>query len=456
MLRKLIISWLLFILTLIFVPLDIYQALIAGIFIFCLVRLIDNFGKEIIFLDLISLITVTQWLLGPLLYDLMGLKMAVPYDSYYEFALPSTLAFLVGLHLVTWKKGGQRKYIPVIRTRLTEYLSDRSILGVTLFAIGLPAWFIQPYVHPAISFIFSLFSYLLFVGLGFILFSNLKWKLAFITLGCLAIVYRTLLNGMIGTLVFWLIVFVSMYVLRRPLQWGFVFKTFFLLLGLWIVAILQSAKTEYRMQTWLIKRGVNGAEAKREIRQDIGLFTKLVVERILDPPKISNSEAWVLFAARINQGATVSLAMKHVPAAEPYAKGEVTILNTVTAFIPRALWPSKPSIGTADYFKRFTGVRLTKYNSVTLGALGDAYVDFAQLSFLLLFALGLIVSSMFTYFFYGSLSKPTLILWFLILYYSSITFSEISVPGYINSVFKVLLFIVSFRFFMRKFLRLNF
>jgi hypothetical protein len=260
---------------------------------------------------------------------------------------------------------------------------------------------------------------------------------------------------MIGVLVFWLLLLFIYRSLLRPIRIPMFVKWAFLVFGLWVLAVLQSSKTEYRQETWSIKNTVLGNQGKRDIKQDPFLFYSIIKERVLNPSKLFSMESSFEIFSRLNQGLLVSKAMQYVPRHQPFGLGEVTIFTTLTALLPRFLWAEKPLIGAHEYVKKYTGMKLGKYHSATLGPIGDAYVDFGKWGPFFLLVLGLIIGFYFKYFLLKSIVNPTYILWFIIPFYTSLSVSEVSVPGYLNGLFKIIVFLFLIRFFLVKSLRLR-
>jgi hypothetical protein len=63
------------------------------------------------------------------------------------------------------------------------------------------------------------------------------------------------------------------------------------------------------------------------------------------------------------------------------------------AILPRLFFPDKKIIGSQDKFEKFTGHSLEKQTSMTIGVLGDFYINFGRWgSFILLFVFGAIIS----------------------------------------------------------------
>jgi hypothetical protein len=402
---------------------------------------IIKLGKQFIFIELVSLVTWLQYIIGPLLFKEYGILMRVPYDTYFDYAIVAASLFVIGLQLPTYKLLFSSQANEKLRKQLIDYFSTNTNGGRTLLLIGLPVWLIQPFLPSSLSYIGSLISLLLLVGMCFLIFSNEKKDIILIIGGFIAILSNTLLHGMIGTSIFWLIIIFNYRSIRHPSKLPVFIKLFGVLVFAFVLMVFQSAKTVYRVHTWKISDTELSAGSKRSIEASPRIFYNLIKERVFNPNLLFDKKSMISFVARLNQGYILSRAMRWVPRSRNHGLGEITIINTITAFIPRILYPSKPTVGTGEYYYKYTGDKLGKFNSVTLGSLGDAYADFGKYGIFFTLIYGLIVG--YTYRYYVNLhsSNVVLIFWFAIIFFSSITVNEVSVPGYINALFKAFIFI---------------
>lgn len=416
---------------------------------------LNRIGTKFVYLELLSLIAVTQWLFAPMLAQRLGVNMDVSYEVYFEYAFPATLAYLFGLTIPLWNQKRLDSTISDIVKNIREKYYYRQQTGVILILIGLPFWILQNSSYTSLNYVFYLFSHLIMVGISLLLFTNYRFKWLWVCVIILILFYTSFLNGMIGSLIFWMFILLVIYSLNRPLKIPYLGRLLFLLLCIWIIIVLQASKTEYRILTWDIRKNDMTGYVTREIKQNPQIFYSLIKENVLNPNKIFKDKNILALTGRINQGSLVATAMAHVPKREDYGRGEVTIRYSVEAFIPRILWPDKPNVGQADYINKFAGLELGRFHSATLGALGDAYVDYGKYGFLFLGFMGFFVSGTFILFINKSKSTPTVLFWFLVLYFGTISITEISVAGYFNSVLKYVLFIVVVRFIINRLFKIG-
>lgn len=422
---------------------------ILALEIFFILYFLARIGRKFVFLELLALVAVTQWLFGPMLAEHYDIKIEVPYSRYFAYAIPGTLLYLAGLTLPLWHQRKLDQRIIVIFDRISDYYGNRHSWGIALILLGLPFWIYQNNVPVSLNFIFFLLSHLLMVGICLLMFTNYRLKWIWVGLGLFLLVTSTLLNGMIGSVIIWVFIIWMIYSTRKPVRISYAVKIISFLIFVWVLIVMQSAKTEYRKLTWLMKRNEMTGYVNREIKQDPALFYNLIKEKMFDTKIFSDQSSMIGLASRMNQGYLVSLAMDYVPRKRDFGRGNVTFYSSGIAFIPRIFWPDKPVVGQAEYFKKYTGVQLTKYTSATLGPIGDAYADFGSFGILFLGIFGLGIGGLFSFWISKSLHHPGFFLWFIVLYLGSIAVTEVSIAGYVNGVFKYVIFIFVMRFLLR-------
>lgn len=422
---------------------------IIGLEIFLLLLFLHRLGQKFVFLEWLALLATTQWLVFPLIgYTIRGV-MAVPYEDYFIYAVPATLAFVLLVTTPLWSSNLWDRYIQDTVQRLTEKYTGKQNMAIALFIAGAFFWIFQVYVPISLSLLFFMLAHLLLLSICLFIFIPYRYKWIWFGSGLLLIIATTLLNGMIGTVILWIFSVTVVYTTRYPIRMVLPLKFLFFGVAVWMIAVLQMSKTQYRKETWDIRQSEFSARQTREINQDPELFLSLVRKNAVEFDQLFKQANLVQMAYRLNQGMLVTYCMDYVPKRRSFGNGEVTIKNTLVAFIPRILWPDKPIVGQQEYFKAYTGIRLTKFTSSTLGPIGDAYADFGRYGFVFLALFGFLISSLYKWFIRASRRTPFYLLWFMILYLGTLLVSEISVASYINGVFKLLLFIYGMRLLLK-------
>ncbi len=434
---------------------SLIHALILALEFFSLFYFLERLGKKFVFLEILVFITITQWLFAPMIGQRFDVEMSVPYATYFEYALPATLIYLCGLTYPLWRQSKLDLKTEKIFNDLSIQYSNKQAWGILLVLIGLPCWIFQNSVSAALNYLFFLLAHLVMVGISLLMFTDYKWKWFWVAVGLMLLLSTTFLNGMIGSVIIWIFIIGVIYSVKRPVKIPFAVKIASLLIFVWVLTVLQAAKTEYRMLTWDIKKSEVSSRVRRDIDKDPQLFYELIKEKLLDLETLTEKNSIMALASRMNQGYLASHAMDYVPRRRAFGRGEVTISNTLTAFIPRILWKNKPVVGQAEYYKKYTGIQLTKYTSSTIGPLGDAYVDYGKWGMIFLGFFGWMIGSLYQFWVNKSMKDPSFILWFMVLYLGTISVTEVSVAGYINAVFKYILFIFAIRFVLRYVLKIK-
>lgn len=205
-----------------------------------------------------------------------------------------------------------------------------------------------------------------------------------------------------------LVVFIYLWLMQGALSAGifiefFVWSTYFFLMAslrfglslkwrssLVVIAIpvlvfVQSVKQEYRKLTW-------GGRKETGIE----LITGLGVEKQAgEEDSFAESDGVVKTVGRLNQGWHLGLVLRHVPKRQDFSNGEDFLGDIIGSVLPRIFFSDKKIIGSQDKFTKYTGHKLQKTTSMTIGVLGDFYINFGWWgSFVLLFLFGALVAKL--------------------------------------------------------------
>ena len=306
--------------------------------------------------------------------------MTISQEQLFAYTIPALLFLFSGVFLFN-------RDIPLRDhlKRIDAYQAAR--LGHLLLFVSFSFELIQLLGIPGLKSILSFTYYLRYAGAMCYLFSP-----SVLHYGLLGLVYAGLARDALRGGIFIDFFVLSAYLfLLISLRYRFTFKTrsSFILLAAPLLIVIQSVKTEYRDVTWTGKR-----------ESGIGLFVELAEskqEKEDDP--FEKSDGVIRTVGRLNQGWHLGMVLKRVPAKEPFSYGEDLLSDLKGIILPRIFYPDKKIIGSQDKFEKFTGHTLIGSTSMTIGILGDFYVNFGRWgSFIALFIFGAIMARLFYWF----------------------------------------------------------
>ena len=230
--------------------------------------------------------------------------------------------------------------------------------------------------------ILSFTSYLKYVGAFCFLFSNSNIGYLFSGL-----IYFQLLVIVVRDSVFidffvWSTYLFFFIVLK--FQFPYWLRASFIVVAAPILVLVQSVKKDYRQATWSSREEAN-----------LETFSDFAAEDIQETSSrnYSQSSGVVSTVGRLSQGWHLAMTLRWVPTYQHLADGEEMLSDITSSFLPRIIINDKKMVGTQDKFKKYTGYKLRGATSMTIGVLGDFYVNFGVLgSFIMLFVFGAIIS----------------------------------------------------------------
>ncbi|MFM7856614.1 MAG: hypothetical protein ACKO96_33000 [Flammeovirgaceae bacterium] len=96
---------------------------------------------------------------------------------------------------------------------------------------------------------------------------------------------------------------------------------------------------------------------------------------------------------RLNQGWHIAKILKTVPNKVPFSNGQEMLGDIIGSVTPRIFFTNKKAIHTNEKFRKYTGHKLGLSTVMTIGIIGDFYVNFGRNgSFILLFVFGGLIS----------------------------------------------------------------
>jgi hypothetical protein len=132
--------------------------------------------------------------------------------------------------------------------------------------------------------------------------------------------------------------------------------------------------------------------------------------------------------------------MDYVPRYRPYAEGKTIYTSLAASFVPRFFWPDKPMSGGKWNMEYFTGFVIEGY-SMNIGPFGEAYGNFGPKGGIyFMFFYGLFFNLALYILFQICKTRPTILLWFPILFLHSIQV-ETDILMTVNSLIKNSLFV---------------
>ena len=306
-----------------------------------------------------------QMLIGPAFaysgldkYMYFKYRMQVPEPTYFAYAIPAIILFILGLHS-SGKLNGER----IEEQAVKDYVKGNPQIPYIFIAIGFLSSMISGFFGAALANVFYILDGFKFVGLFMLLLGGGRLKLLPMVLVIGSIVVSSLKAAMFHDLLTWVVFVLAVLAIKYKPKLST--KVFFAIGMVTLVIIIQQIKSVYR-ESSVSERGADQFEETfRTINRDGGVF---------DGSKLAESNV------RINQGFIVTNAMRHVPAVEPYAGGAELYKILEAAFMPRILAPDKLKAGDNSLVYKYTGLVIRRGTSMRISALGDFYVTFATFS----------------------------------------------------------------------------
>jgi len=360
--------------------------LISSVLITLVIVLIYRSGKTYPILILFAITYLVQYVIAPYFYYYHYLGrikvMAVSADEYFSFVIPALLFLFAGVYLFSSRSQNidfKNNINPEQAGRYGWFLIIISFLLDIVSNVGLS--FLQP--------LLSFTIYLKYVGCFCLVFSRSKLGLVAILL-----IYARLMLGVLATGVFidffiWSAYLFLFFVLIY--RFSFVLRLGVFLLIIPVIATVQGVKKEYRELVWSEKEEgglVLLLELSEEQRQDS------------DAEKdYFQSSSFLRTIGRLNQGWHLSMTLNHVPERQPFVNGKELFSDITASLLPRFLAAEKKRVNDKEKFERYTGHHIYGSTAMSIGVLGDFYINFGYWgSFVALFILGIFVARVLKFF----------------------------------------------------------
>jgi hypothetical protein len=431
-----------------------YEVISVYLTSYFLLSFLDGIGKNYNINHITILFAILQLLIMPMVVyrvyndDRLVIafiyNMNTPEEEYFGFILPAIILMIMGMEMPIIKNATKSLKIKQSISDCRNYLKGKSNIGITMMIIGLSTGIIEPFVASELKYIAYLFSKLLFVGIFYVLFSEIKSKKLYLIIGISALLIQTIVQGMFGELVYTLILGMLLVLLGQKIAYRY--KIILSVIGFVFVIVLQTIKADYRAHAW---RGEsNSGSSNTEV------LLSLFLDRLKDPSRFFDKEKMFPVVVRFNQGMIQDKVMNYVPSVRPFAEGSTISNSLLASFVPRFLWPDKPIAGGHWNMEYFTGLIIEGY-SMNIGPFGEAYGNFGKTGgVIFMFFYGLFFNLVIVLIIRYAKNKPTIILWFPVLFLNSIQI-ETDILMTVNSLLKNLIFVSLCYWSANRFMRIQ-
>jgi len=416
-----------------------YESFSVALLTFVFLDFLDNLGKKVVVLDIAVILAVFTWLVMPVIFYTYYTKanhlarifykyMPIPADDYFSFAVPGTLAMIIGFKIRLAKLEINERPLE-FRAKLDNFFKGKARSGFILIGISFVSGFFLKLAPASLGRVVGLMMHLGYVGVFYIFFSGHKHRIK-ILIGILSVLLiESIAQGMFGELVYLMAIFYILIALYSKQQ-SLTRKLVVTVCGLLIIALIQSVKSDYRKVAW-----VSGGDA--------GYFMELVARNALNPSNILQKDILYGQAVRLNQGWLIAVTMDRVPRRFEYAYGETIWLSLAAAVIPRIVWPDKPEAGGKYNLKRFWGYTLRGY-SMNIGPIGEAYANFGRTGgIIFMFFYGLFFNLILTSLLRWCERRPSVLCWIPLLFFYAVVV-ETDILTSIGSITTGLIFMFIF------------
>lgn len=285
------------------------------------------------------------------------------YPVYLSYVVPCCIALYLGVvlamkkaHWIPFKHLSLKKDFPA----WAGYAKHFVWLGLffTLVLITM-----RRSIPMSLTAIIVLLSSLRYVGFYTLILTGKKnwWIYGLLIFGVEIIIFLS--AGFIHDLVLWGLG--TLFVISYRYSWKKRVPVI-LLLGFFLLFIIQTIKKDYRQSIWNI---------------DISIFDKISIFGDVATSHIAENNLFFRenisnTFARFNQGWIVNRVMEFVPDVEPYAKGTTLLRGLYAIIVPRFIDPNKPLAGGRENIQKFTGIILGEYTAMTISVAGEMYANF--------------------------------------------------------------------------------
>ncbi len=397
--------------------LSIWESLSICLFVYFFLNFLDNLGKKIVILDLSLILGSLTCLVMPVIFyhnftranslaRLWNKFMPVTSDSYFSFMVPALIAMAIGVR-IRLSKSQASVHPKIYIDNAKKILATKPDIGLIITGIGVVSGLLDFLSPDSFRQFFYLVDHLTFVGVFYVIYSPGKNKRIVVPIVITLMFGQSLVTGMFGELINILACALVLITLGKAMPFGK--KVGVAILGMFLVLVVQSVKTDYRQRSWMEGSGA-----------DPIYYAQLVSDRVTDPGTMFEGDRMFFASVRLNQGWLVGMTMYRVPTRFDFANGETIWQAVAASVIPRVLWPDKPEAGGKANLKRFWGLNLVGY-SMNIGPFGEAYANFDRTGGVIyMFFYGLFFNFVLVVLLNMARKRPTIVLWIPFLFFRAI------------------------------------
>ena len=336
--------------------------------------LVYKLGKTLPIRELAAFTYTLQILIGALLtykfypHTPVGF-MTVREETYYPYALPCVLVFILGLYFPPFKYTSFRLSTILDSNKIGNAINKEewSKLGVQIVIASFVVQVISSFFpSDGLSFFYTLFSYFRYVGIYYLWVGKYKYRYVFFAIVFIPFIATSLAGGLFIEMFIWS--FLTFAAIQLPKPRSFRVNILVFAGGLFMMFLMQSVKLDFRKVAW--KEGNTMSVTER-----IGYFASLATNFDLGDSK-TRDLANMHFIIRINEGFILSNIMKNMPARQPFVDGKYFKDELEGIFVPRFLVPDKAVVGSHEKFEKFAGWKLDRNVAMAVSILGDGYGNF--------------------------------------------------------------------------------
>ncbi|HTN05242.1 hypothetical protein [Agriterribacter sp.] len=378
---------------------------------YCFGELILALGRIVPIKEITALLMVVQLLLAPYLdYTLLLPKkmsfMVVSQETYFSFAVPAVLAFLIGMRL----RLGRSKTMQGTMSFNEADQKRNNKIGISLIIIGYIFLLMQnALVIPGLEFLIVVLALLRFVGIFYLMNSNNRFSRVLILAVVIPATISTVKGSVFIDLLIWFFFIYAFAAIKYRIK-----TTSTLIIvssSMLFLMILQSVKMDYRKIEWSKNRVTKKATG-------VDLFTDIFSASV---KSIDKNSLWIMqanFIKRLNQGFIVSYVLRKDIVNTTNKTDSYFSAELLGVLMPRFIYAEKATVGDNKKFRFLTGIPLVTSVAMNVGILGDGFGNFGYTGGILFcFGFGLFLNLAMGYCFTLSRTITTVLFWMPLIFF---------------------------------------